>query len=422
MAVYKRGNVWWYRFTWNGKPIRESTKQTNKRVAEQIEAAHKTSLAKGEVGIRQKKRTPTVAEFAEKDFLPHVRSRFADKRSTLAYYGIQVGHLIAYPPLATAPIDSVTPDIISGFVDKCRAAEYEVSSINRALQVLRRMRRLAVEWGRVEKAMVPISLLPGERRRERVLSPAEEDTYLEAARTIGEKILEAYTRAKKGIRATQRGQRPNEPEDPFRMRDVASVLLDCGLRPEECHRLEWEQIRDGAMHIPFGKTANARRSIPLTNRVAALLDVRRATSTSRWVFPAPTESGHIEQSSIKKPHAKACKTAGIKFFPPYTFRHTCLTLWSTHMDPYTLAYFAGHSDFATTRRYVHPNLETGREAMERAREAQGRHSSGHSGKTEDFDGKLAEDRKGLNGKGLDWYARVDSNHRPFAPEANALSS
>jgi hypothetical protein len=32
------------------------------------------------------------------------------------------------------------------------------------------------------------------------------------------------------------------------------------------------------------------------------------------------------------------------------------------MDPYTLAYVAGHSDFATTRRYVHPNLEHGREA------------------------------------------------------------
>ena len=60
MAVYKRGHVWWYKFTWNGMPIRESTKQTNKRVAEQIEAAHKTSLAKGEVGIRQKKRTPTT--------------------------------------------------------------------------------------------------------------------------------------------------------------------------------------------------------------------------------------------------------------------------------------------------------------------------------------------------------------------------
>ena len=38
MAVYKRGRVWWYRFTWDGTAIRESTKQTNKRVAEQIEA------------------------------------------------------------------------------------------------------------------------------------------------------------------------------------------------------------------------------------------------------------------------------------------------------------------------------------------------------------------------------------------------
>ena len=47
MAVYKRGGTWWYRFTWRGKAIRESTKQSNKRLAEQMEAAHKTSLAKG---------------------------------------------------------------------------------------------------------------------------------------------------------------------------------------------------------------------------------------------------------------------------------------------------------------------------------------------------------------------------------------
>ena len=79
MAVYKRGRVWWYRFTWNGRAIRESTKQTNKRVAEQIEAAHKTSLAKGEVGIREKKPAPTLKDFAERDFLPHVLGRFTEK-------------------------------------------------------------------------------------------------------------------------------------------------------------------------------------------------------------------------------------------------------------------------------------------------------------------------------------------------------
>ena len=137
MAVYKRGKIWWYKFSWNAESIRESTKQTNKRVAEQMEAAHKTSLAKGEVGIRDRKPVPTVAAFAKDDFMPHVRARFADKLSTLAYYEIQVKHLTGYGPLASAAVDSVTPEMLSGFVTKWRIAEYEVSSINRALQVLR---------------------------------------------------------------------------------------------------------------------------------------------------------------------------------------------------------------------------------------------------------------------------------------------
>jgi integrase len=381
MAVYRRGRVWWYRFTWNGRAIRESTKQTNKRIAEQIEAAHKTSLAKGEVGIRERTPVPTIAEFAEADFLPHVRTRFAEKQTTLAYYEVQVGHLTSYAPLANAPVDAVPPAVISGFVAKWRAAEYAVSSINRALQVLRRMLRLAVEWGKAERAAPRVSLLPGERRRERVLNPQEEAAYLNAAQAIGGSILEAYQRALAGIRATARGSQPIEPDDPYLLRDVSTILLDCGLRPEECYRLRWEHYRESALLIPFGKTANARRSLPLPKRVEAILEVRRTVATSEWVFPAPTKSGHIEPSSLKKRHRKACSLAGLEHLPIYTFRHTCLTRWAAHMDPYSLAYFAGHSSFVTTRRYVHPNLETGRAAMERAHEAQGGHKNGHSDET-----------------------------------------
>ncbi len=62
MAIYKQkgSKNWWYKFNWNGALIRESTKQTNKRTAESMEAAHRASLAKGEVGIREKKLAPTV--------------------------------------------------------------------------------------------------------------------------------------------------------------------------------------------------------------------------------------------------------------------------------------------------------------------------------------------------------------------------
>jgi len=62
-------------------------------------------------------------------------------------------------------------------------------------------------------------------------------------------------------------------------------------------------------------------------------------------------------------------------FTLYTLRHTCLTRWAEHMDPYTLAYLAGHGDFATTKRYVHPQPETVRAAMERVHEAKGGHSA-----------------------------------------------
>ena len=95
MAVYKqpKSKYWWYKFTWSGEPIRRSTKQTNKRVAEQMEAAHRTALAKGEVGIRDKKPVPTLAGFADGDFLPFVRSTSKDKPNTLRFYENSIENL-----------------------------------------------------------------------------------------------------------------------------------------------------------------------------------------------------------------------------------------------------------------------------------------------------------------------------------------
>lgn len=347
--VYKQktSKYWWYKFVWNGEPIRESTKQTNKRVAEQMESAHRTALAKGEVGIREKQPAPTLGEFAEKDFLPYVRSTFAAKVKTLKYYEYGVKALTAYDKLATARLDGITTETIAGYVAKRTEAGLEVSSINRELQALRRMFFLAMEWGRVEKALPKVRMLSGENHRERVLTPAEETLYLKYATPL--------------------------------LHDVAAILLDCGLRPEECFRLQWANVHDGLIEIQYGKTDNARRRIPLSQRAAAVLEMRKTESGSPWVFPAPTKSGHMEPSTLKKAHLKACKGGAtddvrtgekryeIQPFPLYTLRHTCLTRWAPHMDPWTLAHLAGHRDMAITKRYVHPQTETVRAAIERAR-------------------------------------------------------
>lgn len=347
--VYKRehSKYWWFKFAWNGNPIRESTKQSNKRVAEQMEAARRTALAKGEVGLRDRKAVPTLVAFIESDFLPFVRTTFAAKVKTKAYYENGAKNLLAFDKLANEPIDAITSEKIAGFVAKRQADGLQVASVNRELQALRRMFALAVEWGRVEKALPKVRMLSGEAHRDRVLTPAEEAVYLANASPL--------------------------------LHDVATILVDCALRPEECFRLQWASIRDGQIEIQYGKTDNARRHIPVSQRVAAVLEMRKPNDPTPWVFPAPTMSGHIEPSTLKKQHVKACKGKAkddektgekrydVQPFPLYTLRHTCLTRWAPHMDPWTLAHLAGHRDMVITKRYVHPQADTIRAAMERAR-------------------------------------------------------
>ncbi|MBM3763450.1 MAG: site-specific integrase [Acidobacteria bacterium] len=378
MSVYKRGEVWWYRFRWNGEEIRRPTKQGNKRVAEQMEAAHKTALAKGEVGIKPAKKAPVLIDFAEGEFFEYIQTRFSAKPSTVAYYRSGIQSLKAFPSLGKHRLDGIAAKDIHEYVERLRGMDYQTSTLNRKLEVLRRIFKLAAEWEKTSRALPKVALLPGERRRDRVLSSAEEVAYLDAARGVGDQALAEYEAAKQGIRATLRGETPLPPRDPYMVYHLALVLLDCGLRPEEAYRLRWEEVHGESLRIAHGKTANARRVVPVSNRVKVILDWRREHIGGEWAFPAPTKSGHIDQSSIKRGHKTAIAKSGVAQFVPYTFRHTRLTRWARVMDPYTLAHLAGHSDFSTTRRYVHPSWETVRAAVLKAEEEQTGHKNGHS--------------------------------------------
>ena len=57
------------------------------------------------------------------------------------------------------------------------------------------------------------------------------------------------------------------------------LLLDTGMRPDECHYLAWEDVnwdagRHGTVIIARGKTKAARRLLPMTPRVRAVLEWR----------------------------------------------------------------------------------------------------------------------------------------------------
>jgi integrase len=367
------------KFSLHGQLIRESTGSQNKRLAAQVEAGRRAQLLRGEVGIREKVKAPTLEVFALGEFATYIEGRCKDKPKTARYYSFGVRHLCEYRALAQQKLDEITIEMVVAYAGKLRDQGYEITTVNRILQVLRRILRLAADWGRIEKQPPRITMQPGERRRDRVLTYSEEERYLAAAAQIGREIEQAHQRALNGIRCIQRGEQPQPLRDPYLLLHVATLLLDTGMRPEEAYRLEWVNVRDGMVSVGFGKTANAARVIPLPERSAAMISMRRnAALSERWVFPAATRSGHIDHSTLKKRHARACKMAGLEHLHVYAFRHTVLTRWSQHLDPYSLAKLAGHADFATTRKYVHVGLDRVVEAMEKVAKARAGHKNGHT--------------------------------------------
>ena len=359
MGIYKRGGVYWYKFQFKGVLIRESTKQGNDKVARQMEAAHKTSLAKGEVGLREKKPIPTLAVFCEQRIEP-----WAKRRGSWIWYRSGIRALLRYKTLANMPLNEIQGEQAGDFVGRRQSEGLETGSINSTLRVLRRILRLAVQWGVLESAP-KIDLLPGERRRERVVTPIEESQYL----AVASPLLGA----------------------------VATVLADTGLRPDESHRMRWEEItwtngRNGTLLVTHGKTAAARRVLPLSPRVRSVLETRWIVAgrpAEGWVWPAPTKTEHIDHSSLKKQHAKAVKLSGVRPFVLYSLRHTFLTrLGESGCDAWTLARVAGHSSVAISSRYVHPSEDLVLAAMSRL----GGHKSGHSEENEKttIEGNVAE--------------------------------
>jgi integrase len=371
MSVYTipgaQKKVYWYRFMHRGQVIRRSTKQGSYKAACDMEAAHKTALAKGDLGIFEKKPSPTLAAFG-KEFLKWAKAQFSEKPKTLAFYKNGINRLSEYQPLASLALDDKRiPERLTGYIakrqtpttvgEKQRKA-LQISSINRELQVLRRLLNLAVEWGKIESSP-KIKLLSGENHREFVLLPAEEEKYLLAA--------------------------------PKLLADVATVLVDSGLRPEECYRLTWENVswdngRFGTFLVTHGKTKSARRVLPMTARVRQILETRWIEAkkpVEGWVWPADTKSEHMEPSTVKKQHRKALKVSKVRPFVLYALRHTFLTrLGQRGCDVWTLARIAGHSSITMSKRYVHPDGNDVLAVLERDEaKISGSHEFGHSDKT-----------------------------------------
>jgi integrase len=187
--------------------------------------------------------------------------------------------------------------------------------------------RLAVEWGVITQAP-KVSMAGAEIKRERVVDEQEFARYLACASPL--------------------------------LADVAIVLNETGLRPDECHRLEWRDIdvRHNRLWVRYGKTKAARRAIPLTRNVRSVLETRHQLAQvpeTGYVFPSATRTGHINHSTLKKQHSNALKASGVRAFMLYSLRHSFATKIAPHVDAWTLCKIMGWASLSVAMTYIHPD-------------------------------------------------------------------
>jgi len=109
MALYKRGNTWWYEFTYAGKRIRQSAKTTRKTIAVEAEKRRRLELERGRTGLPTENpntRIRTVSETLAGYKVNHrdkatlrVRSasaHVADARGCLLLSDVNQDRIIAY--------------------------------------------------------------------------------------------------------------------------------------------------------------------------------------------------------------------------------------------------------------------------------------------------------------------------------------
>src|SRR5215470_6209662 len=121
MSIFKRGDVYWYEFVHGGRRYRKSTGVKNYRAAGDIERAFRTALAKGEVGITERKPVPGFRA-AVSDFLDWSEEEHAAHPRTNARYRVSSIALLRY--FGDAPLNKITPEEVERF-KTTRAAEFK---------------------------------------------------------------------------------------------------------------------------------------------------------------------------------------------------------------------------------------------------------------------------------------------------------
>jgi integrase len=354
--LYKRGNIWWFEFEFDGARIRESARTDSKTIARQAELARRRDLELGVNGLTKRER-PLFPEAARQWFQSKTDLSPLGKR----YYRQYLTKLSR--EFGSRLVTDFSADDVADLQRKRQAEGLSGRQINAEVGTLRAILRHFGIWAHISGR---IKMLRQRSDAGQALSRDDEQRLLDAIRASRSPSL--Y---------------------PFFV-----LSIDAGLRPSETRALrrsnlllEWRggAIIKGEIVVGRSKTdAGTGRMIPLTRRACAALTLWLLrfpdAKNESFVFPfhhvaiagnnrvpyiyGVTADRPMSYSSYRTAFDTARTKAGvnIRF---YDARHTFVTRLAENpaVSEETIRQLAGHVSPRMLARYAHIRAQARRDAI-----------------------------------------------------------
>jgi integrase len=272
--IYQRGTIWWVQYAHRGTCVRESSKSTDRRVAQRL--------------LQERRRTAGTAQFIAPKMEQlsfsvltdiYLADQRANRRRSLDHAERYVRNLLA--AFGGDRALDVTGDRIEAYRDQRRADGLAPASVNRELAALRRMFKLGVRKGKLPAAPHIELLDESENVRENFLEPPEFEAVCG--------VLPAYL------------------QDPARF-----AYLTCW-RIGAIRALEWYDVnlRARTLRLRAAHAKNKRpKLLPLAGALLELFERRAAARDLACPFVFPGAGGG-RLGDFRKAWKRACVAAGV---------------------------------------------------------------------------------------------------------------
>jgi integrase len=375
MSVYKRGDIWWYKFRFSGREIRESAKTPSKTVAREAERVRHRELeeAYNNVADRRDERIRTIcqtsASYLEAYVLKNPRS------AVFAQYAVR--HL--NEQIGQKMLVDVNDETVKSYQLARLRAKAAPKTVNEEVGFL--LRLLGEQGDAIRIRLKRNNGLKLTVRNDvgKAYSREEKAALLEAASVSASRVPQDDDVPGTG------GKRPRGGTRSPYIRPALALAFSAGMRNGEIRTVRWGQIDFDRRILTVGRSKTAAgegRTIPMNDDLfAALVDHAKwyagkfgTAEAGLYIFPARVGSPKRGSArpldptkpvtTLKTSWQNAKKRAAVvgRF---HDTRHTLITeLCEAGTGDQTIMEIAGHVSPQMLKRYGHIRMEAKRAALE----------------------------------------------------------